>query len=101
MSSTSPAGAHTDTASQLASSATSSVAQFTERLAAGMKLDPEKQHDEFQQMSIWPEEVSNEGHVYAALGVDPMSLAFEERMSPLAFPAQRPMIGSVEESRHT
>ena len=43
-----------------------------------MKLDPEKQHDEIQQMARWPKRVSNEGHVYAALGVDPTSLAFEE-----------------------
>ena len=34
-----------------------------------MKLNPEKQHDENQQTAIWPEEVSNEGHVYVALGV--------------------------------
>ncbi|MHB9082012.1 MAG: hypothetical protein ACYC3X_31500 [Pirellulaceae bacterium] len=34
-----------------------------------MKLIPEKQHDENQQAAFWSEEVSNEGHVHAALGV--------------------------------
>jgi len=34
-----------------------------------MTFNPEKQYDENQQTSFWPEEVSNEGHVYAALGV--------------------------------
>ena len=34
-----------------------------------MTINPEKQHDENQQMAIWPGEVSNEGHVYVALGV--------------------------------
>ena len=34
-----------------------------------MTINPEKQHDENQQMTFWPEEVSNEGHVHAALGV--------------------------------
>ena len=34
-----------------------------------MTINPEKQHDENQQTAIWPEEVSNEGHVYVALGV--------------------------------
>ena len=36
-----------------------------------MKLNPEKPYDDNQQMEIWPEGFSNEGHVYAALGVDP------------------------------
>ncbi|MHB0960038.1 MAG: hypothetical protein ACYC0X_20130 [Pirellulaceae bacterium] len=34
-----------------------------------MTINPEKQHDENQQTTVWPEEVSNEGHVYVALGV--------------------------------
>jgi hypothetical protein len=34
-----------------------------------MKLNPEKHHDGNQQTAICPEAVSNEGHVYAALGV--------------------------------
>ncbi len=34
-----------------------------------MTINPEQQHDENQQMAIWPDEVSNEGHVYVALGV--------------------------------
>ena len=34
-----------------------------------MTINPEQQHDEHQQTAIWPEEVSNEGHVYVALGV--------------------------------
>ena len=34
-----------------------------------MMINPEQQHDENQQTAIWPEEVSNEGHVYVALGV--------------------------------
>ncbi len=34
-----------------------------------MTINPEKQHDENQQTAIWPEEVSNEGHVCVALGV--------------------------------
>jgi hypothetical protein len=44
----------------------------------GMTIVLEKQHDENQQTAIRPGEVSNEGHVYAALGIDPPSLAFEE-----------------------
>jgi hypothetical protein len=43
-----------------------------------MTIDLEEQHDENQQTAIWRGEVSNEGHVYAALGIDPPSLAFEE-----------------------
>ena len=44
MSSASPAGAQTDTASQLASSATASVEQFTERLAAEVAAATERVH---------------------------------------------------------
>jgi hypothetical protein len=44
-----------------------------------MKRNPEKQYGDNRQMEIWPEGFSNEGHVYAALGVEPTSLAFEEQ----------------------
>ena len=43
-----------------------------------MKLNPEKQYGDNQQMEIWPEGFSNEGHVYAALGVEPTLRAFKE-----------------------
>ncbi|MHB8974234.1 MAG: hypothetical protein ACYC4N_27685 [Pirellulaceae bacterium] len=34
-----------------------------------MTCNPERQYDESQQTAVWSEEVSNEGHVHAALGV--------------------------------
>ena len=34
-----------------------------------MKRNPAKQYDANRQTAFWPEEVSNEGHVYVALGV--------------------------------
>ncbi len=34
-----------------------------------MTLNSEKRHDEYQQTAFRPEEASNEGHVYVALGV--------------------------------
>ena len=48
-----------------------------------MKLNPEKGHDGSQQMATGPEQVSNEGHVYAAFDQDRTSLAVEEPMYPL------------------
>ena len=39
-----------------------------------MMINPEQPHDENQQTAIWPEEVSNEGHVYVALGVSQQEL---------------------------
>ncbi len=34
-----------------------------------MKTHSKQQHDENRQLAIWPEGISNEGHVYIALGV--------------------------------
>lgn len=34
-----------------------------------MKRNPAPQYDENRQTAFWPEDVSNEGHVYVALGV--------------------------------
>ena len=42
-----------------------------------MKLNAEKQDRDNRQMEIWYEGFSNEGHVYAALGVNPTTLDFE------------------------